>query len=180
MCKKYRYQYSSMRLALIDNISNWRQGPGAEANAFFRVSSDCAFVNEPWPGFAPHVRRGNRASWRDGFSMADALFPEKSIALNERWLKDASRTVTLIPCPFILIPIPSQRVLEGDWEITSKASPCHIATQAGRLLLLNENGESATGDLRDGRIATSWGVEGRLSQDTHFIVWSNGTIWARP
>ena len=112
--------------------------------------------------------------------MADVLFPEKSLALNERWLKDASKTVTPIPC-LNLIPIPSHRDIVGDWEMMAGApSRCHILTQAGRLVVVNEHGDTATGDLRDGRLATTWGVEGRLSQDRNFIVWSNGTLWFRP
>ena len=180
LCKQYSYPYSYLRLALIDRISTWRDGPGAPPNAFFAVGSDCVSINEPWPSFGIHIRRGNRASWQDGFSMADVLFPEKSLALNERWLKDASKTVTPIPC-LNLIPIPSHRDIVGDWEMMAGApSRCHILTQAGRLVVVNEHGDTATGDLRDGRLATTWGVEGRLSQDRNFIVWSNGTLWFRP
>jgi len=177
LCREYRLEYSAPRVAIIERILDWREHHGTEANAFFQVSADCSFANDPLPWFAPHVRRGARGAWSGPFFLADALFPEKSFELNKQWLHNASTSLTEIPCPFA--PIASEHVLVGEWSIPGGARPCTIRLEHNALVLTNENGVRATGSLKQNTIFTSWGIKGRLGDGEGAIRWSNGTVWFR-
>lgn len=176
LCRVYRSR-SAVSLALIDRISDWRQHQGAEANAFFQVSEDCAPLNPPMPWFEAHLRRASRRSWTGPFSMADVLFPEKSFLLNKTWLRDAAKSIDLIPCP--VEPITNVHILEGRWELPGASSACYIRRDNFRTVAVNENGQVVGAAVVQGRLATDWGVSGRLAEAGDVILWSNGTIWLR-
>jgi hypothetical protein len=77
--------------------------------------------------------------------------------------------------------------LAGEWLMAGNNDlPCAIFQQGRVLLIVNENGDLATGRVtgRNKLVAlkgTGWepDLEGVLSQDGKTINWENGTMWKR-
>ena len=78
--------------------------------------------------------------------------------------------------------------LPGEWLYEGKEDqPCAIFQQGRILLLVNENGELATGRVIEANKfvvlkGDGWeeGLVGELAQDGKAISWANGTTWNRP
>jgi hypothetical protein len=78
--------------------------------------------------------------------------------------------------------------LPGEWLYDGKEDqPCAIFQQGRVLLLVNENGELATGRITAAEkfVALNgdgWeeGLVGELAKDGKAISWANGTTWKRP
>ena len=76
--------------------------------------------------------------------------------------------------------------LPGEWLYDGKEDqPCAIFQQGRVLLLVNEEGEWATGRITEASklvVLKGWeeGLVGELAKDGKAINWSNGTIWKRP
>ena len=78
--------------------------------------------------------------------------------------------------------------LPGEWLYDGKEDqPCAIFQQGRVLLLVNENGELATGRITEAEKfavlkGDDWeeGLVGELGQDGKAISWANGTTWKRP
>jgi hypothetical protein len=78
--------------------------------------------------------------------------------------------------------------LPGEWLYDGKEDqPCAIFQQGRVLLLVNENGELATGRITEaGKFVVlkgdGWeeGLVGELAKDGKAINWANGTTWKRP
>src|SRR6516164_2073104 len=77
--------------------------------------------------------------------------------------------------------------LPGEWLFEGKEDqPCAIFQHGRVLLLVNEEGELATGRVSGANTLTvlkgSWeeGLTGTLSDDGKSISWGNGTTWKRP
>ena len=74
----------------------------------------------------------------------------------------------------------------GEWLFEGKEDqPCAIFQQGRVLLLVNEEGEFATGKITaENKIVTRWGDEvglvGELDEKGKTISWGNGTTWKRP
>jgi hypothetical protein len=75
----------------------------------------------------------------------------------------------------------------GEWLFEGKEDqPCAIFQHGRVLLLVNEEGELATGRVSGANTLTvlkgSWeeGLTGTLSDDGKSISWGNGTTWKRP
>ena len=78
--------------------------------------------------------------------------------------------------------------LPGEWLYEGKAGQfCAIFQQGRFLLLVNENGELATGRITDAKRfvvlkGDGWeeGLVGELAKEGKAISWANGTTWKRP
>jgi hypothetical protein len=76
--------------------------------------------------------------------------------------------------------------LPGEWLYDGKQDqPCAIFQQGRVLLLVNEEGELATGRLAEAEkivVQKGWeeGLVGEVAKDGKAINWSNGTTWKRP
>jgi hypothetical protein len=76
--------------------------------------------------------------------------------------------------------------LPGEWLYDGKEDqPCAIFRQGRVLLLVNEEGEWATGRVTQADkivILKGWeeGLVGEVAKDGKAIKWSNGTTWKRP
>ena len=75
--------------------------------------------------------------------------------------------------------------LPGEWLYDGKEDqPCAIFQQGRVLLLVNEEGEWATGRFTEADKFTvkGWeeGLVGELAKDGKAINWTNGTTWKRP
>ena len=77
--------------------------------------------------------------------------------------------------------------LPGEWLYDGKEDqPCAIFQQGRVLLLVNEEGELATGRITEGEkfvvLKGDWeeGLVGELAKDGKAISWANGTTWKRP
>jgi hypothetical protein len=78
--------------------------------------------------------------------------------------------------------------LLGEWLYDGKEDqPCAIFQQGRVLLLVNEDGELATGRITEATKlvvlkSASWeeGLVGELAQEGKAISWANGTTWKRP
>jgi hypothetical protein len=78
--------------------------------------------------------------------------------------------------------------LPGEWLYDGKEDqPCAIFQQGRVLLLVNEEGELATGRITEaGKFVVlkgdGWeeGLVGELGKDGKAINWANGTTWKRP
>ena len=76
--------------------------------------------------------------------------------------------------------------LPGEWLYDGKEDqPCAIFKQGRVLLLVNEEGEWATGrapEVDKLIILKGWEEDlvGEVTKDGKAINWSNGTIWKRP
>ena len=78
--------------------------------------------------------------------------------------------------------------LPGDWLYEGKADqPCAIFRQGRVLLLVNENGESATGRITEANKLVvlkgdGWeeGLGGELAEKGKAVSWANGTTWKQP
>ena len=77
--------------------------------------------------------------------------------------------------------------LPGEWLYEGKKDqPCAIFQQGRVLLLVNEEGELATGRITEARklvvLKGAWeeGLVGKLAKDGKAISWANGTTWKRP
>ena len=74
----------------------------------------------------------------------------------------------------------------GEWLYEGKEDqPCAIFQQGRVLLLVNEEGEWATGRMTEANklvVLKGWeeGLVGELAKDGKAINWSNGTTWKRP
>jgi hypothetical protein len=75
----------------------------------------------------------------------------------------------------------------GEWLFEGKEDqPCAIFQHGRVLLLVNEDGELATGRVSGADtlavLKGSWeeGLTGTLSDDGKTISWGNGTTWKRP
>ena len=75
----------------------------------------------------------------------------------------------------------------GEWLYEGKEDqPCAIFQQGRVLLLVNEEGELATGRITEARklvvLKGDWevGLVGELAKDGKAISWLNGTTWKRP
>ena len=74
----------------------------------------------------------------------------------------------------------------GEWLFEGNADkPCAIFQQGRVLLLVNEDGEFATGKITEAtKITTRWqaedGLVGELVDKGKTISWANGTTWKRP
>ena len=82
---------------------------------------------------------------------------------------------------------PAKKInLSGEWLFDGKEDqPCAIFQQGRVLLLVNEDGELATGRITepDKLVALKgWeeGLVGELAKDGKAINWANGTTWKRP
>ena len=78
-------------------------------------------------------------------------------------------------------------MLPGEWLYDGKEDqPCAIFQQGRVLLLVNEDGELATGRITEARklvvLKGDWeeGLVGELAKDGTAISWANGTTWKRP
>ena len=77
-------------------------------------------------------------------------------------------------------------MLPGEWLYDGKVDqPCAIFQQGRVLLLVNEEGEWATGRITEASklvVLKGWeeGLVGELAKDGKAINWSNGTTWKRP
>ena len=80
------------------------------------------------------------------------------------------------------------RKLPGEWLYEGKEDqPCAIFQQGRVFLLVNENGELATGRITDAKRfvvlkGDGWeeGLVGELAKAGKAISWANGTTWKRP
>jgi hypothetical protein len=78
--------------------------------------------------------------------------------------------------------------LPGEWLYEGKEDqPCAIFQQGRVLLLINENGELATGRITEAKKffvlkGDGWeeGLAGELAENSKAISWANGTTWKRP
>ena len=78
--------------------------------------------------------------------------------------------------------------LAGEWLYEgNKDQPCAIFQQGRVLLLVNEDGELATGRVTEAEKfvvlkGDGWeeGLVGELAKDGKAISWANGTTWKRP
>jgi hypothetical protein len=78
--------------------------------------------------------------------------------------------------------------LPGAWLYEGKADqPCAIFQQGRILLLVNENGDLATGRITEANKLVvlkgdGWeeGLVGELAEKGKAISWGNGTTWKRP
>jgi hypothetical protein len=78
--------------------------------------------------------------------------------------------------------------LPGEWLYDGKEDqPCAIFQQGRVLLLVNEDGELATGRVTEAEKfgvlkGDGWeeGLVGELAKDGKAISWANGTTWKRP
>jgi hypothetical protein len=76
--------------------------------------------------------------------------------------------------------------LPGEWLYDGKEDqPCAIFRQGRVLLLVNEDGEWATGRVSEAEkfvVLKGWeeGLVGEVAKDGKAINWSNGTTWKRP
>jgi hypothetical protein len=76
--------------------------------------------------------------------------------------------------------------LPGEWLYDGKEDqPCAIFQQGRVLLLVNEEGEWATGRMTETNkfvVLKGWeeGLVGEFAKDGKAINWSNGTTWKRP
>src|SRR5262249_26341830 len=73
----------------------------------------------------------------------------------------------------------------GEWLFEGNADqPCAIFRQGRVLLLVNEDGEFATGKITEAtKITTRWNGDslvGELVDKGKTISWGNGTTWKRP
>jgi hypothetical protein len=75
----------------------------------------------------------------------------------------------------------------GEWLFAGNADqPCAIFQHGRVLLLVNEDGELATGRVTEASklvvLKGSWeeGLVGELADDGKTISWGNGTTWKRP
>ena len=82
---------------------------------------------------------------------------------------------------------PAKKInLSGEWLYDGKEDqPCAIFQQGRVLLLVNEEGEWATGRITEANklvVLKGWeeGLVGELAKDGKAINWSNGTTWKRP
>jgi hypothetical protein len=78
--------------------------------------------------------------------------------------------------------------LPGEWLYEGKEDqPCAIFQQGRVLLLVNENGEWATGRITEAKKfvvlkGDGWeeGLVGEVAEKGKAISWSNGTTWKQP
>ena len=82
---------------------------------------------------------------------------------------------------------PAKKIsVPGEWLYDGKEDqPCAIFQQGRVLLLVNEEGEWATGRMTEANklvVLKGWeeGLVGELAKDGKAINWSNGTTWKRP
>jgi hypothetical protein len=84
---------------------------------------------------------------------------------------------------------PDKKVtLPGEWLYDGKEDqPCAIFQQGRVLLLVNENGELATGRITEAEKfvvlkGDGWeeGLVGEVAKEGKAISWANGTTWKRP
>jgi hypothetical protein len=76
----------------------------------------------------------------------------------------------------------------GEWLYEGKEDqPCGIFQQGRVLLLVNENGELATGRVTEAKKfvvlkGDGWeeGLEGELAEKGKTVSWANGTTWTQP
>lgn len=76
----------------------------------------------------------------------------------------------------------------GEWLLEGKADqPCAIFQHGRVLLLVNENGDFATGRITEATKlvvlkGNGWdeGLVGELADEGKTISWGNGTTWKRP
>ena len=78
--------------------------------------------------------------------------------------------------------------MPGEWLYEGKEDqPCAIFQQGRVLLLVNENGELATGRITEAKKfvvlkGDGWeeGLVGEVVEKGKAIRWANGTTWKRP
>src|SRR5262249_42063031 len=78
--------------------------------------------------------------------------------------------------------------LPGEWLFDGKEEqPCAIFQQGRVLLLVNEDGDPATGRITEAEKfvvlkGDGWeeGLVGEVAKDGKSIAWANGTTWKRP
>jgi hypothetical protein len=74
--------------------------------------------------------------------------------------------------------------LAGEWLMEGrKEEPCGVFQQGRVLLLVNERGELATGQIAEANKFTvkGWddGLVGEVTEKGKKMAWSNGTAWQR-
>jgi hypothetical protein len=81
---------------------------------------------------------------------------------------------------------PGERnALAGEWFNDGKVDqPCAIFQHGSVLLLINENGDIASGQLSEGNkfnVLKGWeeGVSGKLTDRGRVIAWKGGGAWKR-
>jgi len=95
LARSYHFDYAAPRQALADSVTAWLAGPGSAPDAYFDISPECT-GNDPQPWMtAAHLRKG--AGWKPPVTFADALWPEKSFALNRALLAGQTVRVTELP-----------------------------------------------------------------------------------
>ena len=70
--------------------------------------------------------------------------------------------------------------LQGTWIIGGRS--CRIEQKGRDLTFINERGERAAGQFKDGStvVATGWGnLQGSLAESNRRINWANNTSWSR-
>jgi hypothetical protein len=84
-------------------------------------------------------------------------------------------------------PAKEMRKWPGEWLMEGNADqPCAIFQHGRVLLLVNENGDLATGRITEATklvvLKGSWqeGLVGELTDEGKTISWGNGTRWKRP
>jgi len=95
LARSYRHDYAAPRQALADAVEKWLAGPGRAPDAYFSISPECT-GNDPQPWMsAAHLRKGS--GWQPPVTFADALWPEKSYALNRARLSGSQIRLTELP-----------------------------------------------------------------------------------
>lgn len=92
----YRYEYSPSRLEVIDAVERWVDSIENSESSYFRVSSNCPGNDElPWFDHG-HFRK--TSNWTGPVTLTDALWPQKSYRLNEKFLTNQQHQVFDIKC----------------------------------------------------------------------------------
>ena len=99
------------------------------------------------------------------------------------------RLAAVCGCHLFVKAEPDQKIkLPGEWLYDGKEDqPCAIFQQGRVLLLVNENGELATGRITEARKfivfkGDGWeeGLVGEFDEKGKAISWANGTTWKQP
>lgn len=85
--KKMRFDYSSKRHEVIELIKTWAKTQGVNSKEYFIVNSCVGNDYLEWFN-GVHIRKNS--GWEPPFTLADALWPEKSFMLNKNKLEKST------------------------------------------------------------------------------------------
>lgn len=154
----YRYEFSPIRMELVDSIENWIKTSGKSDSAFFRVDDNCV-SNDDLPWFSGgHFRKNS--GYLPPAKLADVLFPDKSFTLNKDRIGTDVHSVHDIQCTQVVASSKMEEYgAEGllvarnpGWHAASPVSyPQVLNVDFGRprnihqLLFLAQDGQSERG-----------------------------------